>query len=443
MARTAALAACLWLIIFTPFAPSSCGAAASPPILEKTLSISPWHIHLSQQRFASGGASNELLRLTKVGAEPRIKDGLITLNGRIILLHSFFRSSESVFEKQLQLKDGNLLIALLAGEPGARLKLEILADQPPEDSPLILALDAEPEVIKKGQSSRLSWKTEHAEICVMEPGVGRVDVSGALFVSPAETTRYTLTASGRGDPASASVTVTVADSAPEAEPQQVTTAEDEETSITLSASDPDGDELGFRIETWPSHGTLRGELQELIYKPAPQFHGSDGFTFTAGDAERRSEPALVAITVLSVNDPPVARPGPNQAVRVGETVVLDGSQSEDLDQDPLSFDWAFAAKPAGSTSVGRWCFQPTALPPIRRYWRMPTNSRCPSGIHGATPAPTWRRKAGFSTRTSPSPEPSSPCITPAAAFKATSSGCSTSRSAARAYRQASRISSSS
>ncbi len=44
----------------------------------------------------------------------------------------------------------------------------------------------------------------------------------------------------------------------------------------------------------------------LSYRPDPNFTGVDLFTYAATDGSRVSAPAIVAITVLPVNDPPVA-----------------------------------------------------------------------------------------------------------------------------------------
>lgn len=44
----------------------------------------------------------------------------------------------------------------------------------------------------------------------------------------------------------------------------------------------------------------------LAYQPDADFNGVDLFTYAATDGSRVSDPAIVAITVMPVNDPPVA-----------------------------------------------------------------------------------------------------------------------------------------
>jgi hypothetical protein len=59
----------------------------------------------------------------------------------------------------------------------------------------------------------------------------------------------------------------------------------------------------------------------------------------------------VEITVTPpIGGPPVANAGPNQSVNVNSTVALDGSTSTDPDDDPLTYNWAIASRPALSTA---------------------------------------------------------------------------------------------
>ncbi|MBL7252020.1 PKD domain-containing protein [Alloalcanivorax marinus] len=52
----------------------------------------------------------------------------------------------------------------------------------------------------------------------------------------------------------------------------------------------------------------------------------------------------------SGNTAPVAQVGPAQNVKVGDTVILDGSGSRDADGDALSYQWELATLPDGSTA---------------------------------------------------------------------------------------------
>ena len=74
-----------------------------------------------------------------------------------------------------------------------------------------VSITADPEAILLGESSTLTWSSTHADTCMIEPGIGSVDVSGSTQVSPTETTTYTITATGPGGTAASDVTITVTD----------------------------------------------------------------------------------------------------------------------------------------------------------------------------------------------------------------------------------------
>jgi DNA/RNA endonuclease G (NUC1) len=82
--------------------------------------------------------------------------------------------------------------------------------------------------------------------------------------------------------------------------------EDASTSVTLNAVSPSGGGLTYTIVTQPSNGTLTGTGANRTYTPAPNYNGSDSFTYRVNDGSRDSNVATVTITVMEVNDPPVA-----------------------------------------------------------------------------------------------------------------------------------------
>lgn len=73
----------------------------------------------------------------------------------------------------------------------------------------INSFDVSPEIIEPGEVSVLSWDISGADNVIMEPGLGSVNSSGILSVSPSETTTYKLIASGDGKEKVAMRTVTV------------------------------------------------------------------------------------------------------------------------------------------------------------------------------------------------------------------------------------------
>ena len=76
--------------------------------------------------------------------------------------------------------------------------------------------------------------------------------------------------------------------------------------MPLPATDADGDPLTYSIVEQPAHGALSGSGASRTYTPAPNYNGPDSFTFEANDGTADSNTATVSLTVLPVNDAPVA-----------------------------------------------------------------------------------------------------------------------------------------
>jgi peptidoglycan-associated lipoprotein len=80
-----------------------------------------------------------------------------------------------------------------------------------------ITFQADPTSIAKGESSTLSWSTTNATQVTIAPQVGTVTAEGSTKVTPSDSVTYTLSASGPGGSADASVRITIAEPAP-AEP---------------------------------------------------------------------------------------------------------------------------------------------------------------------------------------------------------------------------------
>ncbi len=129
--------------------------------------------------------------------------------------------------------------------------------------------------------------------------------------------------------------VSVVKSPPVAKPDRATTQEDEPVPITLMASDPDRENLTYNIVKGPSYGTLSGKAPEMTYTPASNYHGQDSFTFSINEAKAGKNQATISITVLAVNDAPIAyRRSETTKVNKSITTTLTGN---DVDGDPLTF----------------------------------------------------------------------------------------------------------
>jgi hypothetical protein len=103
--------------------------------------------------------------------------------------------------------------------------------------------------------------------------------------------------------------------------------EDGSVQLTLTGTDPDGDNTTFAIVGAPTLGTL-GTLSSpdcgavtprvctvtVTYTPAVDGHGADSFTYTVSDGALDSALATASLTVNSVNDVPSFVAGSGQTV---------------------------------------------------------------------------------------------------------------------------------
>ncbi|MEJ0087509.1 MAG: Ig-like domain-containing protein [Pseudomonadota bacterium] len=77
-------------------------------------------------------------------------------------------------------------------------------------------------------------------------------------------------------------------------------------------------------------------------------------TFTLRQDRRVAfDPARLnwTINAVSANTRPIANAGPDQTVRTGALVALNGTGSTDADGNPLTYAWTMVSRPAGSTAV--------------------------------------------------------------------------------------------
>jgi peptidoglycan-associated lipoprotein len=81
---------------------------------------------------------------------------------------------------------------------------------PPAAVKPTVSLSADRTSVNKGESVRLSWTSTDAPNVSIAPEVGAVTAQGSTSVTPADSTTYTITASGPGGNADATVRITVA-----------------------------------------------------------------------------------------------------------------------------------------------------------------------------------------------------------------------------------------
>jgi probable HAF family extracellular repeat protein len=114
------------------------------------------------------------------------------------------------------------------------------------------------------------------------------------------------------------------------------------------------------------------------------------FQLVVSDGLQVSKPSTVNITVVYVNEPPVANAGANQTVNESSIVTMDGSGSYDPDHYPGSLSYS------GSKQRGRRSLFPTArfkapVLPLLRFTPGPLRSHSSSWYTTGRPIPPLRR----------------------------------------------------
>jgi hypothetical protein len=141
---------------------------------------------------------------------------------------------------------------------------------------------------------------------------------------------------------------------PATNPYMASTDEDSMLNFTATASDVDIDVLHFNILAPASHGliTINGASGSVSYMPAANYNGLDAFTLGVTDGNGGFDSVVVNVTVLPVNDVPVAN---NDASVTDEdtavTVSVLGNDS-DIDGDALTVSVVGTATNGSVTTDG-------------------------------------------------------------------------------------------
>jgi hypothetical protein len=119
--------------------------------------------------------------------------------------------------------------------------------------------------------------------------------------------------------------------------------------LLLLTSDPDIDPLTVTGLTQPANGTASINPDDTVnYTPDLNFNGNDSFTYTIDDGNGGTDTAVVNVTVIAVNDPPVADDD-SATTQEATAVTIDVlANDSDVDGDILS---VYSVTQGGSGSV--------------------------------------------------------------------------------------------
>ncbi|MGY5872804.1 MAG: Ig-like domain-containing protein [Candidatus Thorarchaeota archaeon] len=143
-----------------------------------------------------------------------------------------------------------------------------------------------------------------------------------------------------GNVATVIITVDPVNDAPVAGDDDYSGVEDSvlvETTLLINDYDIDGDSLESYLVTGPLHGVLNLYPNgNFTFLPDANWFGVDSFTYNISDGQEYSNVATVTITILGVNDVPVASDDSYtgfEDIEISETSVLDNDY--DADEDVL------------------------------------------------------------------------------------------------------------
>ncbi|HEY4411177.1 MAG TPA: cadherin-like domain-containing protein [Acidimicrobiia bacterium] len=116
---------------------------------------------------------------------------------------------------------------------------------------------------------------------------------------------------------------------------------DEDTAATADVlandSDPDGGVLTVTDVSQPAHGSATFAINTVGYRPAPNFHGTDSFTYTVADTQGNTAIGTVTVNVRSVDDLPKAV-ADSFSVPLGAPFTMNVLANDSVGDGPRSLD---------------------------------------------------------------------------------------------------------
>ena len=158
---------------------------------------------------------------------------------------------------------------------------------------------------------------------------------------------FTARDDGAAQSPTARITISVAlapNQTPVADNPEFTTDEDTPFTGRLSAHDPDGDALTFRIVSSPSKGRIdltNAGTGDFVYSPYTNANGIDTFYFRVSDTSGANGIGKAAVVIDPVNDKPVISGVPDGFATAGQPYGFT-PQAADPDGDELTFSVANA-----------------------------------------------------------------------------------------------------
>ena len=200
----------------------------------------------------------------------------------------------------------------------------------------VLANDTDPN----GDTLSVSAATDPAH------GTTAVQPNGTVRYTPdanyngSDTFDYTVSdGTGGTDTGTVTVTVTAVNDPPTPSNDTLATMRNTPATISVLADDidVDGDTLSTTGVTSPAHGTASVNPDgSVTYDPANNYVGSDAFDYTVSDGHGGTAVGSVAVSVVLVNQPPVAVDDTPAAPEDATTAIDVAANDTDADGGPLT-----------------------------------------------------------------------------------------------------------
>lgn len=231
-------------------------------------------------------------------------------------------------------------------------------NDPPTVADLAYSADEDQEIEATLTGTDVEDGTDLTYSVVDRPVNGTVYVEGGLarFVpdvewSGVDSFTYVATDSegGRSEEATVTVTYAAVNDAPTPTTTEMTVDENRSGTITLTATDPEGDPLTYGIAIQATNGRVGLSGTTARYTPDADFDGTDTFTYSVSDGVSIAR-GQVTVTVINTNGSPDVTG--TSATGLEDTDLVFTLQASDPDGGPLTF--AVSSTPAnGTVTLGK------------------------------------------------------------------------------------------
>ena len=224
----------------------------------------------------------------------------------------------------------------------------------PQETAPVSNFTATPTTLIQGQavtftSTSTGTITSYAWNVDNDPAIEGTTATYSHTYTEVGTYSVTLTVTGPGgsNPKTVADMITVSTAAPTpTTATSQTVQEDGSTTISLTATDPNGQAVTFAITTDPTNGTATLSDSDITYTPNANFYGTDSFDYTASNGTYTSDPVTITITVTGEDD---GNPTTNDvsATTDEDTVVTVNLDATEIDGDNYSF--SIVSQPTNGT----------------------------------------------------------------------------------------------